>query len=109
MWRNYNPFVNQLPSDDENDNYQSPDESDPNNLVSPNRPHQSPSASPRALLRPDPPPVPEVLEQVQNRLRSLPSREERVQNRNAVRRREQEAAAAAERVVQEARGEEERE
>ena len=96
MWRNYNPFVNHLSSEEE-EHYESTEENDPNNLVSPNRPHQSPSASPRALLRPDPPPVPEVLASVEARLRSLPTRAERAENRNAVRRAqaEQEAAAAA--------------
>ena len=95
MWRNYNPFVNHLSSEEE-EHYESTEENDPNNLVSPNRPHQSPSASPRALLRPDPPPVPEVLASVEARLRSLPTRAERAENRNAVRRAqaEQEAAAA---------------
>ena len=59
--------INQVPSDDES-NYESPVDEDPSNLVSPNRPHQSPSASPRALLRPDPPPVEEVLQGVQQQL-----------------------------------------
>ena len=63
--------------------------------MSPNRPHQSPSASPRALLRPDPPLVEEVLEEVGQQLQALPTREERVANRNAVRR-AAEAAEAAE-------------
>ena len=69
MWRNWNIGlpVNQVPSDDES-NYESPVDEDPSNLVSPNRPHQSPSASPRALLRPDPPPVEEVLQGVQQQL-----------------------------------------
>ena len=102
MWRNWNPLnppINEQSSEDEN-NYESPPEND-HELVSPNRPHQSPSASPRALLRPDPPTVPEVLANVNQRLRNLPSREERVANRNAVRRAQEaaEAAAAAAAVV----------
>ena len=74
-------------SEDEDDNYKSPPENEPDlgELVSPNRPHQSASASPRALLRPDPPPVEEVLQEVNQQLRHLPSREERAANRNAVR------------------------
>ena len=80
--------VNQV-SEDDSDNYESPVDED--DLVSPRRPHQSPSASPRALLRPDPPPVEEVLQEVGQQLRVLPSREERVARRNAVR----EAAEAA--------------
>ena len=99
MWRNWNINlpINQLPSDSEEDNYESPVDED--NLVSPNRPHQSPSASPRALLRPDPPQVEEVLEGARNNLRNLPpSREERVANRNAVRAAQAAAAAAADEV-----------
>ena len=79
-------------SEDEDDNYESPVEEDPNNLVSPRRPHQSASASLRALLHPDPPPVEEVLQEVGHQLRVLPPREEQVARRNAVR----EAAEAAE-------------
>ena len=48
------------------------EEEDENPLVSPRRPHQSPSASPQALLRPDPPLPDEVLNQVSEALRSLP-------------------------------------
>ena len=100
MWRNWNPLnppVNNVSSEDEEQNhYQSADEHDLNNLVSPNRPHQSPSASPRALLRPDPPPVPEVLANVNQRLRNLPSREERAERRNAHRQAAQAAEEAAE-------------
>ena len=43
-----------------------------NPLVSPQRPHQSPSVSPRALLQPDPPEIDEVLEKVNNKLSALP-------------------------------------
>ena len=101
MWRNWNPLnppINPAnSSDEEQGNYQSADENDPNNLVSPSRPHQSPSASPRALLRPDPPPVGEVLQEVQQQLRNLhPTRQERADNRNAHRRAQEEAQAAAE-------------
>ena len=88
MWRNWNPLnppINEQSSDDDQNNYESAGENDPDNLVSPNRPHQSPSASPRALLRPDPPRVQDVLEEVGQQLRALPSREERAANRNAVR------------------------
>ena len=102
MWRNWNLNlpVNQLPSDsEEENNYESPPEEDPNVLVSPHRPHQSPSASPRALLRPDPPPVEEVLQEVGQQLRALPTREERAANRNAVRQAQEEAAAAAANVA----------
>ena len=89
-----NPPINEQSSEDEN-NYESPPENDPNNLVSPNRPHQSPSASPRALLRPDPPRVEEVLGEVQQRLNSLPNRQQRQENRNAVRRAQEVAEAQA--------------
>ena len=97
MWRNWNPLnppINEQSSEDEQNNYESADEHDPNNLISPNRPHQSPSASPRALLRPDPPRVEEVLAEVTQNLRNLPNREERVERRNAVRRAQEEAEAA---------------
>ena len=96
MWRNWNPLnppINHQSSEEEN-GYESPqgNELDPNELVSPHRPHQSVSASPRALLRPDPPPVDQVLADVGQRLRELPDRQQRAANRNAVR----EAQAAAE-------------
>ena len=99
MWRNWNPLnppINEQSSDEDN-NYASPlgNEPDANELVSPNRPHQSASASPRALLRPDPPPVEEVLNQVGRQLRSLPTRDQRAANRNAHRRAQEEAEAAA--------------
>ena len=97
MWRNWNLNlpINQVPSSDE-ETYEAPEENELDNLVSPNRPHQSPSASPRALLRPDPPLVDEVLSNVEQRLRGLPSREQRVERRNEVRaRQEAEVAAAA--------------
>ena len=104
MWRNWNPLnppVNDQSGDE--DNYESSHENEPdqNELVSPRRPHQSASASPRALLRPDPPPVEEVLDQVGRRLRDLPSREQRVANRNA--HREAQEAAEAAREVERAR------
>ena len=63
MWRNWNPLnppVNQVSSDEEH-HYESADEINPDLLVSPNRPHQSPTASPGALLIPDSPPIDEVL------------------------------------------------
>lgn len=97
MWRNWNPLnppINHQSSDE--DNYESPpDEPNPNELVSPNRPHQSVSASPRALLRPDPPLVEEVLDQVDRRLRDLPTREQRAANRNAHRQAQEAAEAVA--------------
>ena len=101
MWRNWNPLnppINQIPSSDEDNNYESADndDHDPNQLVSPNRPHQSPTASPRALLRPDPPRVEEVLEEVQQQLNRLPNRQQRAANRNAVRQAQEVAEAAAE-------------
>ena len=71
---------NRLSDEDE---YNSAD-SDLEQLVSPRRPAQSPSVSPRRLLQPDPPQVEEVLEVAGNRLSDLPER-----------RRRQEAAAAA--------------
>ena len=102
MWRNWNPLnppVNEQSSEEEH-NFESPsNEADPNELVSPNRPHQSASASPRALLRPDPPPVEEVLEQATRRLQNLPNREQRAANRNAHRQAQEAAEAAAERAA----------
>ena len=101
MWRNWNPLnppVNEQSSEEEL-NYESPNEPDANELVSPNRPHQSASASPRALLRPDPPPVEEVLQQATRRLQELPSREQRAANRNAHRQAQEAAAAEAERAA----------
>ena len=96
MWRNWNP-LNPPVNDQSSDDYESPPEGEPdlNELVSPQRPHQSPSASPRALLRPDPPPVKEVLSNVERRLRTLPDRDQRAHNRNAHRRAQEEAEAAA--------------
>ena len=90
MWRNFNFLpINLVESSD--DSYDSPagGEVDENPLVSPHRPHQSPTASPRALLIPDPPPIDEVLEGVNRQLRNLPDRDRRRQER------EQQAAAAA--------------
>ena len=40
-------------------------------LTSPTRPHQSPSVSPRRLLQPDPPPTPEALQVVTDKLKDL--------------------------------------
>ena len=97
MWRNWNPLnppINHQSS--EEDNYESPPDELENELVSPRRPHQSASASPRALLRPDPPQVGEVLDQVDRRLRELPTREQRAANRNAHRQAQEAAAAAVE-------------
>ena len=96
-----NPPINPGQSSDEDqNNYESAGENDPNNLVSPNRPHQSPSASPRALLRPDPPPVDEVLQEVGQQLRNLhPNRQQRAERRNAVR----QAQQVGEEVAQPAR------
>ena len=97
MWRNWNPLNPPInpgqSSEDEQNNYESADENDLNNLVSPNRPHQSPTASPRALLRPDPPPVEEVLQEVGQQLQNLhPNRQQRAERRNALRQAEEEAA-----------------
>ena len=93
-----NPPINPTNSSDEgeNNNYESADESE---LVSPNRPHQSASASPRALLRPDPPHTEEVLHQVGQQLRALPTREQRVANRNAHREAQEAAQVAAEQAA----------
>ena len=99
MWRNWNPLnppINHQSSEEENE-YESPLENEPdlNELVSPHRPHQSASASPRALLRPDPPPVDQVLADAGRRLRNLPDRQQRVANRNAVRQAQEVAEAQA--------------
>ena len=88
------PVVNPRQSDEDDNSYHSPAEEDPSVLVSPHRPHQSASASPRALLRPDPPPTDEVLAGAAQQLRVNPTRQERALNRNAVRQ-AQEAAEAA--------------
>ena len=95
MWKNwnFNLPVNHI-SDSEDDQYESPVEEDPNLLVSPRRPHQSPTASPRALLRPDPPPVEEVLAEVGQQLNELPPRDARAERRNALRRAQEEAEVA---------------
>ena len=97
MWRNWLPHVNQV--EDSDDSYNSPAEEEHlNELVSPSRPHQSPSASPRALLVPDPPSTLEVLENVGRSLRNLPNNPHRqaLQARQAA---EAAAAAAVERPV----------
>ena len=101
MWRNWNPLnppINEQSSEEEN-NYESPPEHDPNELVSPTRPRQSPSASPRALLRPDPPLVEEVLGEVQQQLRDLSNRQQRADRRDQVRAEAEAARAAAEAVA----------
>ena len=101
MWRNWNPLnppINEQSSEEEN-NYESPPENDPNELVSPGRPRQSPSASPRALLRPDPPLVEEVLGEVQQQLRDLSNRQQRADRRDQVRAEAEAARAAAEAVA----------
>ena len=101
MWRNWNPLnppINEQSSEEEN-NYESPPENDPNELVSPTRPRQSPSASPRALLRPDPPLVEEVLGEVQQQLRDLSNRQQRADRRDQVRAEAEAARAAAEAVA----------
>ena len=98
MWRNWNIGglpVNQLSSDSDEDNYESPVDEDPNLLLSPRRPHQSPTASPRALLQPDPQSVEEVLEEAQNQLQNLPARDARAERRNALRQAQEDAEAAA--------------
>ena len=77
MWRNYLPIPINPAQSSEEDNYESTEEPDP--LVSPRRPHQSPTASPRALLQPDPPAVEEVLEGARDYLRNLPNRRPRNQ------------------------------
>ena len=79
---NWNPFVNHLPEASSEEEYDSPQE-DPNLLVSPRRPPQSPSVSPRRLLHPDPPPVPEVLAAAGRQLREFPGRRERLEERIA--------------------------
>ena len=86
MWRNFNFLPINHIEESSDDSYNSVADDDPNLLVSPRRPPQSPSASPRALLVPDPPTVPEVLEGAGRQLRALPDR---------VRREQQRAAAAA--------------
>ena len=91
------PHVNQV--EDSDDSYNSPaEEENLNELVSPRRPHQSPSASPRALLVPDPPSTLEVLENVGRSLRNLPNNPHRqaLQARQAA---EAAAAAAVERPL----------
>ena len=89
MWRNYVPYINPYQPDlSSNESFGSvvEEENDLNLLVSPRRPPQSPSVSPRALLVPDPPAVAEVLEVAGRQLRNLPVRQQRL---------ERDAAAAA--------------
>ena len=57
------------------------------------------------MLRPDPPAVEEVLQEVQQQLQALPDRQQRVANRNAVRQRQEAAAAAAARPAEPTRNE----
>ena len=95
MWRN---FINPPNNVSDEEDYHSSDEVADPGLVSPRRPHQSPTASPRALLRPDPPPVEEVLANVDRELSNLPARDQRAERRNAHRAEleaAEEAAAAA--------------
>ena len=74
MWRNYIPILN--PDPQLSSGQESSDEDD-NNFVSPRRPPQSPSASPRALLVPDQPQVQEVLESAGRALRNTAARQQR--------------------------------
>ena len=99
MWRN---FINPPNHISDEEDYQSTEEEDPNLLVSPRRPHQSPRASPRALLRPDPPLVEEVLANVDRQLNNLPPRQQRAERRNEHRQAIEaaEAAAAAARAAE---------
>ena len=76
MWRGWAfPVINQVESSD-NESFNSVESAAADDgveqLVSPRRPPQSPSASPRALLLPDPLPVEEVLSSASNRLSELP-------------------------------------
>ena len=84
------PHVNQVDSDESFGSVVE-EEVDPNALVSPRRPHQSPTASPAALLVPDPPPTLEVLEAAGRSLRNLPNNP----HRQALQARQAAAAAAA--------------
>ena len=59
-------------------------ELDFNPLVSPRRPPQSPSASPRALLHPDPLPTEDVLLEVEQKLSDLPTYEPVVEDEGVV-------------------------
>ena len=82
MWNgwSFKPVINpaqHIEGEDE-ENYDSA-EDDPNLLVSPRRPAQSPGHSPRRLLQPDPPLVEEVLEHTSRSLRALPQRVARQQ------------------------------
>ena len=89
MWRNWswNPVINPAQSEDSFESVESSADPDPDELVSPRRPPQSPSVSPRALLVPEPPPVEEVLAGVDRQLRA--------QNRDRVRALQEAAAAGA--------------
>ena len=65
------PFINYAEQSSDEDEYDSAEEVE-NELVSPRRPRQSVTASPRALLQPDPPLIEEVLESVSEKLKNLP-------------------------------------
>ena len=97
MWRNWIPHVNQVEDSDASFGSVAEDEEDLNALVSPRRPRQSPSASPRALLQPDPPSVPEVLEAVGRSLRNLPNNP----HRQALQARQSAAALPAQPIMPE--------
>ena len=86
MWRGWSfPVVNpqQLSEEESFGSAESEGGPSPTELVSPRRPPQSPNASPRALLQPDPPQVDEVLASVNSRLRNLPDRQRRAEERAA--------------------------
>ena len=96
MWKNWVPVINPAqpePSEDSFDSANS-EADNPDLLVSPRRPPQSPSASPRALLVPEPAPPEEVLASVDRQLRQQ-RRHERQQQQEAA----EEAAAAAAAMV----------
>ena len=77
MFNGWFPVINRV-SSEENSFESAPENSgDEDQFVSPRRPHQSPTASPRALLRPDPPPINEVLEAASHRLRNTAQRQVR--------------------------------
>ena len=94
MWRNWLPHVNQV-SDEESYDSVVEEEEDLNALVSPRRPPQSPSVSPRRLIAPDPPPVEEVLASAARSLRNLPNNP----HREALLEQQRAAAAAAQAAI----------
>ena len=79
MWNNFISFINPHQPELSDDSYNSVEEEEDglNLLVSPRRPPQSPRASPRALLEPDPPEPEQVLEAAGRQLRNLPDRQRR--------------------------------